>query len=281
MIGMCCERSRCLISSASSKPSSSGIWTSSRMHAKSSSSSSFSAAVARGDRDEPVPERLEDRLEREQVLLAVVDEQDVRALRRLTSRTSRRGRRGTPGSPRAAGPRRPTVAAIAASGIVRRSDVAGSCTIATPPRSLIRARPAAPSSFAPVRTMPTARSPYVVGGRLEQDVDRRPRELDRRVGREREVAVLDEHVVVGRAEVDVVGLERRLVVRVADDRAACGAGAGCSSTGPRTRPTRCCATTIGWCTASSQAVEQPAQRVQPAPGRPDHDELVHLTRSLR
>ena len=41
----------------------------------------FQRSDAGGDRNEPVPERLEDRLEREQVLLAVVDEQEVGPLR--------------------------------------------------------------------------------------------------------------------------------------------------------------------------------------------------------
>src|SRR5215203_3673935 len=51
-------------------------------------------------------------------------------------------------------------AARAAPGISARSAVSGFSTIAAPPSSRIRARPRAPSSFAPVRTTPTQRSPY-------------------------------------------------------------------------------------------------------------------------
>ena len=50
--------------------------------------------------------------------------------------------------------------AIAAAGIVARTASFGSCTIATPPRSFTRARPLAPSSFAPVRMTPMSDSAY-------------------------------------------------------------------------------------------------------------------------
>lgn len=53
-----------------------------------------------------------------------------------------------------------------------------------------------------------------VGGAVEQDVDRRARVLHQLVGRQRDVAVLEQHVVVGRAEIDVELLEPGLVVRV-------------------------------------------------------------------
>ena len=66
---MCRVRSRCLISSAVSKPSSPGIWTSSRITAKSSCAAGTRSASSPDVRaDELVAERLEDRLEREQVL---------------------------------------------------------------------------------------------------------------------------------------------------------------------------------------------------------------------
>ena len=52
--------------------------TSRRMHAKSCRRSSRSAASPDVAAHEPVAERREDRLEREQVLLAVVDEKDAR-----------------------------------------------------------------------------------------------------------------------------------------------------------------------------------------------------------
>src|SRR6185437_12986866 len=51
-------------------------------------------------------------------------------------------------------------ARIAASGMIGISAVFGSCTSARPPRSTMRERPRAPSSLAPVSTIPIAAGPY-------------------------------------------------------------------------------------------------------------------------
>ena len=80
MIGMSRVRSRRLMCAAVSKPSMPGIWTSSRITAKSSASSALSASSPGRGADQRLVERAEDRLEREQVLRPVVDEQDPRRL---------------------------------------------------------------------------------------------------------------------------------------------------------------------------------------------------------
>ena len=64
-----------------------GIWTSSRITANSSCSSRRSASSPESARTSSCAERLEDRLEREQVLGPVVDEQELRAAR-LTAQHS-------------------------------------------------------------------------------------------------------------------------------------------------------------------------------------------------
>ena len=115
--------------------------------------------VAGARLDQAAAQRCQHGLQRDEVLLAVVDEQD-RAVshcaapsRAATSSTSS-GPISASGRMRASG-----VTAIAASGISRRSALSGSCTIAVPPRRAIRARPSAPSAFAPVSTTPATCSP--------------------------------------------------------------------------------------------------------------------------
>src|SRR5919198_2710368 len=110
--------------------------------------------LARHRGDEPVAERLEDRLQREEVVGAVVDEED-RAHETPTAQSS-----AMCGPMLSSGRTVAGAAASAAAGISRASAVSGSWTIAAPPRFAIRARPAAPSAFAPVRTTPITRSPY-------------------------------------------------------------------------------------------------------------------------
>jgi hypothetical protein len=115
---------------------------------------------------ESLPERLEDRLEREQILGPIVDQQDVDLLgvgHRLSEcRTLATGSEASVAaisaidSDRASGTER-----SAAAGIVELSAVSGRCTSARPPRSKIRLSPRAPSAFAPVSTIPTDRSAYV------------------------------------------------------------------------------------------------------------------------
>ena len=80
MIGMCCDRSRLLDQLGELEPVELR-----HLHVEEDAREVVEQQLLqsrrrRGDRDEPVAERLEDRLKREQVLLAVVDEQDVRAL---------------------------------------------------------------------------------------------------------------------------------------------------------------------------------------------------------
>src|SRR5207244_6178414 len=114
------------------------------------------------DADQVEAERLENRLERDEVFAPVVDEQDARGrhqcvvlVRVSTSRPCRNGPISSSCRITSA-----FVAAIAAAGISLRTAVRGSCTTATPPSALIRARPAAPSLLNPVSTMPTQRSRY-------------------------------------------------------------------------------------------------------------------------
>ena len=113
---------------------------------------------ARSRVHELVAERLEDRAQRDQVLRAVVDEQQrghqawtFAVPQSSTSSCAISAVRAT---------RAPGTAAIAASGISSRVASAGSWTIAVPPSSNTRASPCAPSSFAPVKTTPTQRSRY-------------------------------------------------------------------------------------------------------------------------
>ena len=78
MIGVVRLRSRPRMNFAVSKPSIPGIWTSSRTTAKSSSSSALSASSPDPAAPQVDLQRLEHRRQREQVLRAVVDEQDAR-----------------------------------------------------------------------------------------------------------------------------------------------------------------------------------------------------------
>src|SRR5207244_3690711 len=94
--------------------------------------------LARGRGDEAAAERLQARLEREQVLGPVVDEEDAA---HVGTPASARQRLATNGPISSSGRTVGAPAAIAASGIARRSAVAGSWTIARPPRSAIRRRP--------------------------------------------------------------------------------------------------------------------------------------------
>src|SRR6185436_18306941 len=99
-------------------------------------------------------QRLEHRFERDEVLDLVVDEQDLGAGRPAHCAPSatvgrseaRKGPIWSSGSTRRAAPR-----SIAAVGISGCAAVAGSCTTVKPPTAAMRASPAAPSSFRPVR----------------------------------------------------------------------------------------------------------------------------------
>ena len=211
---MCRVRSRCLISSAVSKPSMPGIWTSSRMTAKSSAGAALRAprrpsararAAGRAARGSPRARR------------------GSRAGRRragcwpaasltpglLPPARRRRGRAG----------QRPISASgehgVGLGGRERggrhlgASALAGSCTIATPPRCLIRARPARPvvvrarqharrSAARGTRRRPTRR------GRRSRAARSRPRSSTESASE----PPVDQQVVVRRGEVDVRRLDR-------------------------------------------------------------------------
>src|SRR5438128_1373643 len=137
--------------------------------------------------NENLPQRLEDRFQREKILCTIVDEEDVRALIRLCAGPGgiARGYAHRPidrhtlvllpaftlapsllswisrrasflsGTTSAVG-----TSSIAALGMIGISAVLGSCTSARPPRFTMCASPRAPSSFAPVKTTPIAADPY-------------------------------------------------------------------------------------------------------------------------
>ena len=197
--------------------------------------------LARRGADEVGLERLEDRLQGEQVLRPVVDEQQLRPVghraaqpveercdlveRQHGVRDRARDRRVRHRPPL----RRVRVlddrdAAVA----LDRGEAGGAV--------LVRAREHDPDRAVAVD----------LGDRLEEDVDRRPRELDARVDGEREVAVLDEQVVVGRSDVDVTAA-RAAPCRPARRRAAPMWRCSSDSSTPRfDSGERCWATTIAW-----------------------------------
>src|SRR6185503_309032 len=119
---------------------------------------------------------LENGLERQQVLGAIVDDQDLHLIAHREHRAGSRlhgGRHAVFGACRCTDGRVPRKSAIrsrgntravgtqrsAANGMTFTSAVAGSWTTAIPPLSAMRRRPSAPSAFAPVSTTPTARWP--------------------------------------------------------------------------------------------------------------------------
>ena len=158
---------------------------------------------------ELLPERLEDGLEREQVLGAVVDEEDGRGRRRLAHGTH---------SPRRNFP-------ISRTGRIASAAVALDRGVGHLPR-LGRLRvlhdrdpadvPDREQAGGAVRVRAREHDPdralaVGVGRRLEEDVHRRARVLHPLVGRERERPLLDEQVVVGRGHVHMLRLDRILV----------------------------------------------------------------------
>ncbi len=148
--------------------------------------------VARRGAHERLPERLEHGLERDEVLLLVVDQQDLggggRAHRETPDRRSaRKGPIRSSGRTRRAAPR-----AMAAAGMSPRSAVAGSWATVYPPAATIRSQ-ARRSILVHARQQDTDRPRAVAGGRrLEEHVDGRPRELHRFIGAECQVARLDQ-----------------------------------------------------------------------------------------
>src|ERR1019366_4755189 len=112
--------------------------------------------------DESLTERLQDRLEREEILRPVINQKQFHArvsghrggvlsfLTPVRVRLTSRGAIFPSGSTSASG-----TARIAADGMALLSAVDGSCTIPLPPRSTMCLSPRDPSSLAPVRMTPS------------------------------------------------------------------------------------------------------------------------------
>ena len=181
---------------------------------------------------------------------------------------ARRGTRRSPSSVITRGRRAPPSAPPPASSGSPPSP--GSWTIAEPAASTMRRSPRAPSSFAPVSTTPDGAVAVRVGRRGERHVDRRPAEAHRRLRREREVARLDQQVVVRRRDVHVPGSSgslsstshTRSVVHVLQQRAQQVVESWC----------RCCTITSGIPKSRGKPGDERPERGEPAPRRADdHD----------
>ena len=179
-------RSRLLMSCAVSKPFIPGICTSSRMTAKSCSSTWRSASSPELARTSSGAQRLQDGLQRHQVLGPVVHHQDagpglrcrgaaVLSLMRTPSRqrgtrrprmAARCGAISSSGSTHASG-----TALAAERGITRTSAVSGSCTTAWPPASAIAAQPARTVGVGAGEHHADDVHAVHVGGGLEHHVD--------------------------------------------------------------------------------------------------------------
>src|SRR5205085_8660611 len=120
----------------------------------------FERAIPALGAHQVLPHLSEDRLEREEVVGLVVDQQYVDFLfggfhhRPGLHNSTRNGPMRSRGKIRST-----AAAAMAASGIDGASAVFGSCTITNPPRFFTSLAPRAPSSFAPVSTTAMRRSP--------------------------------------------------------------------------------------------------------------------------
>ena len=186
-------RSRCLISSRRLEAVEPGICTSSRI-TRSPRGAARGAPPRRSSRlTSSLAERLEDRLEREEVLRAVVDEQDRRPAvtrSRVGPRAGRRRRRARRGTGRSreredrVGGRRASaalghLAALRGRRVLDDRDAAASLD-PREPGGAVGVRPGEDDADDALAVR--------VGRRLEEHVDRRAREVDALVRREREVA---------------------------------------------------------------------------------------------
>ena len=247
------------------------------MTAKSCSSRQRSASSPDVRAHEPLAERLENRLEREQILGAVVDEQNVDLVaRRSASSSVARVIDATPSpaadrqraecrrdlarcvSARASG----TLAAPpSASPDSRRSpDV---CTNASPPRSTMRFKPRAPSAFAPVSTTPTD----AIAVRVRRGLEASRRSTDgcsapARPSTSEKMSALDEQVIVRRRDVDVARLDRRLVLDLAHAQRRVDPAASVVNRWSDSL-WRCCTTTSGT-PKSLPAARRSAREARPA-----------------
>ena len=218
MIGVCRERSRWRISAAVSNPSMPGIWTSSRMTAKSWSSSRLSASApdwpgpgsGRGRRGWP-PARggSPGRSSTMRMSTLVIMRMGQPRRRRAESGQQRRdprqrqdvvggaGRQGGVGHGPALGRR----------GLLD-DDQAAAPLDPRRPRGPVPAGPGQDHADGPLAVR--------IGRRLEEHVDRRPRVADPPLGREGEPAPLDQEMIIGRGQVDPPGRDDLLVLRLAD-----------------------------------------------------------------
>ena len=233
-----------------------------------------SASAADSGLDELVAERLEDRLERQQVLRPVVDEQKRgrghhgRHLREAAQLDEQRTRSRRPArrSPAARG-RAPHAASR------RARPSSGSWTTAAPPSSATRARPRAPSAFAPVRTTPDAPLTVCLRGRLEENVDRGARVLHRLVDRQRERRRARR---AGGSRAPRCRRSRAQLVLVAGfAHLQAGGGAEQVAEGGRVRLGRAVlGDHDGGVELGRQAAQDGAHGVEPAPGGADRNEVV-------
>ena len=156
---------------------------------------------------ELLAERLEERFEREQVLGPVVDQQQLRALAHRQHNPYRNGPISSSGRTASA-----WAAAIAASGIAFRVAVARVLDDPDAAVPLDRGEPGGAVLVGAREHDPDRAVAVCLRHRLEEDVDRGPRELDAAVDGEREPRAVDEEVVVGGRDVDVSRLDGLLVV---------------------------------------------------------------------
>jgi hypothetical protein len=225
MMGTARVRSAPRISSASSKPSISGICTSTTASATSCTKSS-----SRASRPERAP-RISSASCRSSASRATrfssrssTSSTFCLGLGLMAGRTSSAcSARRRPPAQAAQGPAQPGGAQgarrgqrrRAASGMAGEEAVRGSWTRARPPAPCTAARPSAPSSLAPLSSAAASRAPGSPRG-LEEHVDGRLRVAHRLVHRQRAGrAGLEEQVVVGRADVDPARPQRLLVLRLA------------------------------------------------------------------
>ncbi len=269
-------RSRRLMYSAVSKPSRSGIWTSSRMTAKSSCSSRRSASSPEVTVTQRQASGASTASSASRFSRPVVDQQDGR--RGGLRARGHGGHRASSCSSGADAVQRDDGVG-ARGGERRRRHLAGArrrrgpARSRRPPRRASARSPSAPSALAPVRTTPIAAGPYASAADSKStSIDGR-RELHGRLGRQRDVAVLDQQVVAARADQHAAGRERRLVLGL---RTTSGllARRAARTAGSSPSLLRCCTTASG---SSKPAGSPPSRRpsgVQPAPGRPDHHDTA-------
>ena len=279
-------RSRCLISSAVSKPSMPGICTSSRItrevvaqqrRSASSPEVACTSSWPSGSRIASSASRFSGRSSTSRTLARVAQRCDARHLRRARrARGSERrdllraaGRRGRDGGERGAG-------------ISGRGRLPGPARSRPPPRSLIRGSPARAVVVGAGEDDADGRSPYASAA------DSKRTSIDgRRTGRAPRSRArsgrLDEQVVVGRREVDVPRLDRLLVVGLGH------AGASCAAASSALRARRAASRRRGAARPRRRASSSAGQPVraaspsalQPAPRGADDDELARITATFR